>query len=205
MNKLFSKFLNSSVTFRLSVSLITFAVGSGIASVWIINRFSLPSAIPSNTQTEVSQPAPTPNKPKTINDNRDLSVYDFGGRQGCGIVPVSEASRCNKSIKTARNFIWKHWQEKKKGYIIIKMASDDAETDSHIFIEPDENGAWHIVWKLERIFAVLMLKDASDRIVEIPDIRSLERRRAIDRDYKYATGTFYLLFLGKNGEKVQSL
>lgn len=195
----------SRLTFRLLVALLTFAIGAAAASLWVINRLPPPAYIPPPIQAEDYHPAPTPAKLKTVTDDRDLSLYDFGGRQGCGIVLVSEASRCEASIRKARAFIWKHWQEKKRGYVIVKMASVDAQSDAHIFVEPDESGAWHIVWKWERVFAASLSEDVSGTIDEIPDIRSIERKRATARDYMYKPSTSYLLFLGKDGEEVQSL
>lgn len=193
------------LTFRLLVALLTFTIGVAAASLWFINHLSPSSDIEPLMKAEDHQPVPIPAKPKTVTDDRDLSLYDFGGRQGCGIVlTVTKASRCDASMKRARTFIWEHWQEKKRGYVIVRMASVDAESDAHIFVEPDDNGAWHVVWKWERIFAAL-IKDVSGRIDEIPDIRSVERRHATDKDYMYKAGTSYLLFLGKDGEEVQSL
>lgn len=46
-----------------------------------------------------------------------------------------------------RDFIWQHWNEKRRGY--IKMTTDmvDWVTTDHIFIEPDQEGQWHVAWK----------------------------------------------------------
>lgn len=197
--------------FRLLVAILAFVVGVGTTSLMSVNRLSsLPNSLPPITEdmppiTEENHVVSVLAKPKTVTDDRDLSLYDFGGRQGCGIVRLSEVSRCKSSIRNARAFIWKHWQEKKRGYVIVKMASVDAESDSHIFIEPNENGIWHIVWKWERIFAVSMAEDISGRIDQIPEIRFVERKRATNEDYEYEPGTSYLLFLGKDGEVIQSL
>lgn len=77
-------------------------------------------------------------KPKTVTSGRDLSAYDLGGSQGCGIVLKTELPKYNASLKNARDFIWNHWTDRRRGYVIVTMASDDAESDAHIFIELDE-------------------------------------------------------------------
>ena len=187
-------------TFRLLVASLTFSIGVAVASLWAINWLSSPVDIPPPTMSE-KRTVSVPAKPRTVADDRDLSLYDFGGRQGCGIVLVSQAPRCDASIRKARAFIWRHWQEKKRGYVIIKMGTDDAESDAHIFVEPDESGGWRVVWKWERIFHASM-PEISGRIDDVPGIRAIERRRATSRDYRFETGTWYLSFLDEGGEEI---
>src|SRR5262245_14362817 len=113
---------------------------------------------------------PTVSKPLTVTAGRNLSQYDLGGRQGCGMVAKSEVQRCEDSMKTARDFIWSHWHDRRRGYVIVKLTGIDAESDAHIFIEPDETGTWHIAWTGERIFAISMSRDVSGEIFNMPDI-----------------------------------
>lgn len=48
----------------------------------------------------------------------------------------------------AREFLWKHWQEKKKAYLILTYHSVDATSTSHIFLERDNTGRWRIYSRL---------------------------------------------------------
>lgn len=193
----------SRLGFHLLAAFLTFVIGVMVVSLWFVNRLSPSPATPAAVKTEIHHEAPVPTKLEAVIENRDLSLYDFAGRQGCGNVPVSEFPRCKASIKTARAFIWQHWQEKKRGYVIVKMASDDAESDAHIFIEPDKSGAWHVVWKWERIFALSIGENISGRIDDGSDIRLIERRR--ETNYEDEVETFRLLFFDKDGEETQSL
>lgn len=54
------------------------------------------------------------------------------------------------TTKNARDFIWRHWQAKKRGYIRITFNSVDATSASHIFIEPDARGVSQGTWKIVR-------------------------------------------------------
>ena len=106
-------------------------------------------------------------------------------------------------MKEARDFIWSHWTDRRRGYVIVKMASDDAQSDAHIFIEPDEAGAWHIAWNWQRIFGFgAGGRDVAGDIDAMPDIRSVERKLATDNDYKARPGTSYLSFIGEDGKEV---
>src|SRR5439155_247615 len=106
----------------------------------------------------------TSNQPKTVTGGRVLSLYDFGGREGCGIVLKTEIPKCDASLQTARDFIWNHWANRKRGYVIVKRASVDAESDAHIFIEPDKTGTWHVVWTWARIFGNTGTRDVAGDI-----------------------------------------
>src|SRR5437899_6917316 len=82
---------------------------------------------------------PTPSPPKeTPTENRDLSAYSFGGHLGCKTPLIRESRRCQSSLRNARDFIWNHWRDKKRGYLVVTTTSADAASDVHIFIEPDD-------------------------------------------------------------------
>ncbi len=179
--------------------LLTFSLGCFI-SFWFQHKsVRQPIAVTAEYQSPTASISA-----KTASDDRDLSLYDSGDHQGCGIVLVREVPRCRASLRKARAFIWEHWQQKKRGYVIVKMASVDAESDAHIFIEPDNDGAWHVVWKWERIFAASLGEDVSGRIDQIPDIRSIQRT-ADDGCYFCTSRTTYLLFFAADGTKIQEL
>ena len=77
---------------------------------------------------------------------RDLSRYD---RIGPFNVPVGE----NPSTVSAkvRDFIWEHWEQHRLGYAVVTFHSKEGEpSTSHIFVEPDESGVWHLSVSIER-------------------------------------------------------
>ena len=130
-----------------------------------------------------------PKKPNTPTQGRDLSSYDRGERFGCGIVGNAEYDACVKSIPRARDFLLEHWNQKRRAYAIVEFGSDDALSDSHIFIEPDESGEWHIVWRIERVLCM----GCTDKIDELPDIRFVESITAGPQDSE-VLGTKILVF-----------
>ncbi|MCM3874619.1 MAG: hypothetical protein ND895_28325 [Pyrinomonadaceae bacterium] len=184
---------------RLFVLLLSFSLGS-VITFWFRQKSGRqPIDVTAGYQSPTGSTSP-----KTATDGRDLSLYDPGGHQGCGNVLVKEVPRCQASLRRARAFIWEHWQQKKRGYVTVKMASVDAESDAHIFIEPDNDGAWHVVWKWERIFAASMGEDVSGRIDQIPDIRSIQLT-ADNACYFCTSRTTYLLFFAADGTRIQEL
>lgn len=136
-----------------------------------------------------------------IVNGRNLSLYDNGGNSGCGIVSNTEYKHCIGTYVSARAFLWNHWQAKRRGYIVIRFASEDAVSDSHIFIEPDESGDWHVVWRIERVFAV----GHSGEIDDVPDIRSMESKDRDKTDYDLAPGTPILIFKDMGGRILEKL
>ena len=136
---------------------------------------------------------------------RNLSNYDFGGRLGCTTPFVRDSPRCESSLRKARNFILGHWRDKTRAYIIVKLASVDAASNAHIFIEPDANGAWHVVWRWEGIYAASVPTFVAGEISDDADIRSVQSRRVLKDDIDLRPGTRYLLFLDNDGNEVERL
>jgi len=153
--------------------------------------------------TLVEFATPTPIKLNTPTEGKTLTLYDNGGRFGCGIVLKSEYPDCLKSIVRARQFLWEHWQEKKRGYAVVRFGSTDAVSDSHIFIEPDETGTWHVAWRIERVVSI----NKPGEIDVVPDIREIEQTVATDKTFDaYAKpGTSTLIFKGRNGKEIERL
>jgi hypothetical protein len=147
---------------------------------------------------------PIPPTEETAIAGRDLSRYDFGGRLGCTRPFPSNSRRCKSSLQQARKFIWKHWQEKTRGYIIVKRASVDAGSNAHIFIEPDDDGAWQIVWREELVYAASVPSAIPGTIDQLTEIRSVKHKRATETD-DWPPGTSFLIFLDKTGERIESL
>ena len=136
---------------------------------------------------------------------RDLSKYNFGGRLGCTTPFIRDSPRCESSLTKARNFITNHWSRRTRAYVIVKLASVDAASNAHIFIEPDTNGNWHIVWRWEGIYAVSVPNFVAGEVSDDADIRSIDQRRADDSDIDLRPGTRYLVFLDASGNEVERL
>ena len=181
----------------IAIALLTFTVGIFAAQRWLMSRHATPAPVSINLPPV--KPPPAAPKPPGITQGRNLSLYDQGGHQGCGYGEASEA-RCKASYKKARDFIWTHWQEQKRGYVIVRFGSVDAVSDSHIFIEPDESGAWQVVWRIERVVSF----ENPGMINDVPDLRSVERGEAGRSDFQEA-GTPILIFKDKNGKVIETL
>ena len=113
-----------------------------------------------------------------IANGRDLQLYDQGGHFDCrrwtpdALKNGQEnEQRIASALKTARNFIWEHWQNKKRGYVRLTQNTVDCTSTSHIFIEPYANGKWQILWRIARVHAV-----GSNGVDDLPIIRRVEQK-----------------------------
>src|SRR5215510_2566145 len=113
-----------------------------------------------------------------IANGRDLQLYDQGGHFDCrrwtpdALKNGQEnEQRIASSLKAARNFIWEHWQNKKRGYIRVTENTVDCTSTSHIFIEPAAGGEWQIAWRIARAHAMM-----SDGVDDLPTIRRVEQK-----------------------------
>jgi hypothetical protein len=53
--------------------------------------------------------------------------------------------------RRVKDFIWQHWKEKRRGFVIVTFHSIEGEpSTSFMFIEPDAKGRWHVDTKIER-------------------------------------------------------
>ena len=112
---------------------------------------------------------------KTITQGRKISEYDQGGYFDCreqapGDDPCGE---CDE--KKIRDFIWQHWTNKKRGYVRVTYNSVDSLNTSHIFIEPNANGAWKIEWRIARFHVIPELNNRIDDVPEIITVDLCER------------------------------
>lgn len=73
-----------------------------------------------------------------IFQNREMSLYD-----------KKEVSACtsDECIKEMRDFIWDHWNDKKPGYLKRHLPGEKLSATEYIFIEPNQNGEWVVIWK----------------------------------------------------------
>ena len=79
--------------------------------------------------------------PAAIADGRDLRAYDDGG-----VYRTPVGQREVLDVSNARQFIWTHWTQKRRGYVTVVQQGKDAGADSYIFIEPSPSG-WRILWR----------------------------------------------------------
>lgn len=74
-----------------------------------------------------------------IAQGRDLSRYDKIELQDSEHRHPGQISR---ALAQARIFLWEHWRNQKRGYLILTMSSVDHTGTAHVFIEPDDSGRW---------------------------------------------------------------
>jgi hypothetical protein len=136
---------------------------------------------------------------KKIFDGRDMHLYEGGGHHdGSGYDPRDELWRVEASLRSAREFIWSHWQQKKRGYVVVSMSSVDAGSDAHIFIEPDQNGNWQVTWYWEHIYGMASCPGDVDK--KMSPIRSVKFKRATRDDWDFEPGTTFLKMTNEDGD-----
>jgi hypothetical protein len=113
-----------------------------------------------------------------IAKERDSQLYDQGGHIDCRRwTPKAfkngeeNERRIASALETARHFIWKHWQDKKRGYIRVTSNTVDNTATSHIFIEPDADGKWQVVWRIAGVHAM-----SGSSVSDLPTIRRVEQK-----------------------------
>lgn len=132
-------------------------------------------------------------------ENRDLSLYDshpaFSNCFNQGF-DDSEFRKCQKELPKTRDFIFQHWKEKKRAYIVYEWTGVDCAGDIHIFIEPDNNGEWHIILRSAGDFRYQNLEETIGF--------SLKYKRATVDDYPLEKGTLYLSVRDEKGKEVEA-
>lgn len=178
------------------IALLCLAVG--ISAVWYFNH---------DTQTTKRFLVHLPPKPapqETILKNRNLSEYEAGGRfSTCNGVEDRIYEKCVNVIEQAREFIWQHWKEKKRGYIVYDFTGVDTMNEFHFFIEPDESGNWRVVQRWKQF----QPSPNPLRIYETKEEAApfIKRRPATKKTKVYEPGKFNLLFLNQYGEEIDAL
>ena len=80
--------------------------------------------------------------------NRDLSSYDLGTYAPTCDFEETLAD-CLALRQDARDFIYSHLRDKRKGYIKVGFPCVDCGPIDHFFIEPDQYGRWKTVITLD--------------------------------------------------------
>jgi|GEM_PF-1728873 len=181
----------------------TFLVFVLLASVGACSRTNQPTQ-QDDTSTAALLPTPSPTQ-ETPTAARNLSDYAFGGHIVCNEASSRNSPRCQSSYRKARDFIWNHWREKKRAYIVVMVTSPDAGSDVHIFIEPDSANVWRVVWRSKNLYCVSCRESDTVGIYQSPEMRSIERKRAGETDVDVPFGTNYLVFLDAQGNEVARL
>jgi hypothetical protein len=136
-----------------------------------------------------------------IFESRDLSLYDDGGVQGCGVELVETHSACTRSLENARRFVWEHWKKRKRGYVAIAMSSaEHGKWTTHLFIEPDGNGSWRVDARW-----VPMRRDAEKlEHYLLGDLVEIKWNRATAEDERYGVtrGSAYLTLTNITGDSL---
>jgi hypothetical protein len=78
-----------------------------------------------------------------IVQGRDLSKYDKLELRDKEHFHPWEMWR-NPILAQARIFLWQHWSDRKRGYLILTMSSVDYTGTSHLFVESDDSGRWRV-------------------------------------------------------------
>ena len=118
-----------------------------------------------------------------ITDQRDLKLYEqsahFDFREWTEEArkdPLAHRRQVELNTVTAREFIWEHWQNKKRGYLRFSGNTVDSTGTSHIFIEPDDKGIWQIAWLTVHVHALI-----GNSVSYSPIIRRVERTKEYNR------------------------
>jgi hypothetical protein len=147
-----------------------------------------------------------PSPPETIIQSRNLSEYDYGG-----IIPSCfnnfeiSVKECEATEKRARDFILKHWQNKKRAYIIVQYGGTDVSGEKHVFIEPNNSGQWEIVRREDAGASNFVMRGFGSNII-VETARFIKTKRATNKndDYPHKLGTSYLIFFDKDGKEIIS-
>lgn len=72
---------------------------------------------------------------------RDLAAYDkLGPLEQRPVDPNDSA------LARVRDFVWKHWTERRCGYAVVTRYSMEGEPSVfHFYVEPDISGLWQII------------------------------------------------------------
>jgi hypothetical protein len=131
-----------------------------------------------------------------LTQNRDMSQYDQGGHFDCagGFGKDSFHIGCNEN--KIRDFVWQHWAKRKRGYIRITYHSEDARSTFHIFIEPNDNGEWNVVWRIARWHTIQKYNN------KIDDIWGITVEQVKDKPKK---GSWAIIFKNSSGKIIRKI
>ena len=212
MNRIYKRFRFTLMAFALGLAAVYMTDGLKIASqvvpvklpetrsdnVLVVSPVTAADIGPTSGCRGVSGPDDDGWVRKKIFEGRDMDLYEGGGHHdGRGYYPTDQQRRVEASLRSAREFVWSHWQQKKRGYVVVFMSSDDAGSDAHLFIEPDRNGNWQVTWYWERIYGIGICPGAVDKM---PPIKNVKLKRATGDDWGFESGTTFLKMIDEEGD-----
>ena len=80
-----------------------------------------------------------------IGQSRDLSKYEKLELRDP--YPRHPWERSIPVFAQARTFLFRHWHDHTRGYLIFTVSSVDHTGTSHVFVEPDDSGRWRVYWR----------------------------------------------------------
>jgi len=159
-------------------------------------------------QSNKSQIIPGGNGELTTEDilqNRDISLYEQGGSISCLEWNPYKDLRNICDEKKVRDFLWKHWSEKRRGYLRIVRNTIDWWGTSHIFIEPKEKDTWHIAWRTVSASALPGGRGGVDDILDLTSVERIADTNGKPNDWfiviKKASGEIFGQFPDKSNER----
>jgi hypothetical protein len=80
---------------------------------------------------------------------RDFARYENGGTFDFSWSLGPKARERMKS--EMREFLWEHWKQKRLAHVVATFYTIEGDPTTHnLYIEPDENGHWHVVSEYKR-------------------------------------------------------
>lgn len=129
-----------------------------------------------------------------IEQGRNLQLYDQGGHCYCSkFVRPEEEIKVEAELAKARQFIWEHWHNKKRGYIRLTFTGKDNATTEHFFIEPDPGKKWVINRRTVTLHALM-----PGRLMDLEKIFRV--RRQLEKNQPQT-----LVFENSEGIKIDAL
>ena len=87
-------------------------------------------------------------KPRNQTPVRNISKYDTIDPFVLGNEPAFESDY--KAMEEIRSFVWEHWHGRRRGWLSATFYTIEGDkTVSKFFVEPDENGVWHLIIESE--------------------------------------------------------
>ena len=146
---------------RFRIAMLMFALGLAAVYMWRglsigMNEVSvdLPK-INSGDEVLTIFPSGDPWNPygdrtEQLLNGRNMSLYDTTEfSTECSFQAGKVLRSCLRKRDAAREFVYDHWKQQRRGYLQVGLTCYDCAPVYHIFIEPDQSGQWIISGTME--------------------------------------------------------